>query len=190
MFKAEFCRLNFWINWKLLQMQRIAIIGCCGAGKSTLSNQLGLKLDLPIIHLDAYYWQPGWLETSTTEWITKQQSLIKKERWIIDGNYLQTMDIRLQAADTIILLDFPRILCLWRVVRRYLRYRGTVRSDMADGCVERLNWDFLLYVWNFAHSQRRSILSKIRPYQSYKQVMIFYHPQQVNSFLSQLDYLR
>lgn len=171
-------------------MQRVAIIGCCGAGKSTLSNQLGLKLNLPIIHLDSDYWQPGWVETSTEEWITKQKLLVKEECWIIDGNYLKTIDIRLQAADTIILLDFPRILCLWRVVRRYLRYKGTVRPDMTDGCIERLNWDFLLYVWNFARNQRRSILSKIEPYRRYKQVMIFNRPQQVNSFLSQLDYLR
>lgn len=171
-------------------MQRIAIIGCCGAGKSTLADRLGLKLNLPVIHLDSYYWQPGWIETSTEEWATKQKLLIKKERWIIDGNYLKTMDIRLQAADTIILLDFSRFLCLWRILQRYLRYKGTVRPDMADGCAERLHWDFLLYVWNFAHSQRRSILSKIEPYQRFKQVMIFHRRQQVNNFLSQLDYSR
>lgn len=168
-------------------MQRIAIIGCCGAGKSTLAKRLGLILSLPVIHLDAYYWQPGWVETSTEEWITKQKLLIKKKRWIIEGNYRTTMDIRLQAADTIILLDFPRILCLWRVVRRYLRYKGTVRPDMTDDCVERLNWGFLLYVWNFARNQRRSILSKIKSYEHCKRVMIFHHPQQVNNFLAELN---
>ena len=168
-------------------MQRIAIIGCCGAGKSTLAKALKLKLSLPVIHLDAYYWQPGWVETSTEEWIAKQQLLVKKQSWIIDGNYLKTMDIRLQAADTIILLDFPRILCLWRVVRRALQYKGTVRSDMADGCVERLHYDFLLYVWNFARTQRRSILSKIKSYEHSKQVMIFRHPQQINNFLTELN---
>lgn len=167
-------------------MQRIAIIGCCGAGKSTLAKRLGTILSLPVIHLDSYYWQPGWSETSIAEWVVKQKLLIEKERWIIDGNYHQTMDIRLEAADTIILLDFSRVLCLWRVVGRYLQFRGTVRLDMAEGCVERLNWDFLLYVWNFARSQKRSILSKIELYRPNRQVMIFDRPQQVNSFLSQL----
>lgn len=168
-------------------MQRIAIIGCCGAGKSTLAKQLGSKLSLPVIHLDAYYWQPGWVETSTEDWIAKQNFLVKKECWIIDGNNLQTMDIRLSAADTIIFLDFPRILCLWRILRRYLKYKGFVRPDMADGCVEKLDWEFILYVWNFARTQRQSVLSKISYYNHCKQVIIFNRPQQVNSFLSQLD---
>lgn len=170
-------------------MQRIAIIGCCGAGKSTLANQLELKLGLPVIHLDTYYWQPGWIETSTEKWIAKQKLLVKKERWIIDGNYLSTMDIRLQAADTIIWLDFSRRLCLWRIWQRYLQYGGAVRPDMANNCVERLNWDFLLYVWNFSHTQRQSILSKIEPYQNGKQVIIFKQPQQVDNFLNQLNRL-
>lgn len=164
-------------------MQRIAIVGCCGAGKSTLAKELGLKLNLPVIHLDAYYWQPGWIETPTEDWIAKQKLLIKKERWIIEGNYLETMDIRALAADTIIFLDFPRIICLWRILRRYLKYKGIVRPDMADGCVEKLSGQFLLYVWNFRNNQRQSVLSKINYYQDCKQIIIFNHPRQVNSFL-------
>ncbi|VEP15592.1 Topology modulation protein [Hyella patelloides LEGE 07179] len=172
-------------------MQRIAIIGCCGAGKSTLANHLGARLGLPVIHLDYHYWQPGWIETPTEKWIEKQQYLVNSDRWIIDGNYLSTMDIRLQAADTIILLDFSRFLCLWRIFRRYLQYyspdKELVRPDMADGCAERLSWDFLLYVWNFAHHQRQHVLSKLELYQHDRKVTILKNPQQVDSFLSELN---
>ena len=176
-------------------MQRIAIIGCCpkgyrfayGAGKSTLASHLGSLLGLPVIHLDYHYWHPGWVETPTEKWIEKQQYLVNSDRWIIDGNYLSTMDIRLQAADTIILLDFSRFLCLWRIFRRYLQYKAIVRPDMADGCAERLSWDFLLYVWNFAPHQRQRVLSKLELYQHGKKVMILQNPQQVDSFLSELN---
>ncbi len=99
-------------------MQRVAIIGSCGAGKTTLAKSLGERLDLPVIHLDAHYWQPGWQATDADEWQKIQQKLVKGDRWIIDGNYGSTMDIRLTAADTIVWLDFSRYLCLWRVFKR------------------------------------------------------------------------
>ena len=101
-------------------MQRIAIIGSCGAGKSTLTRTLGKQLNLPVIHLDAYYWQPGWQESSCDRWLQIQQDLIKGDRWIIDGNYSNTINLRLSAADTVIWLNFNRYLCLWRVFKRYL----------------------------------------------------------------------
>jgi adenylate kinase family enzyme len=68
-----------------------------------------------VIHLDAYYWQPGWQETEQHKWLARQQELIKGDRWIIDGNYGSTMDIRLARSNTIIWLDFNRYVCLWRV---------------------------------------------------------------------------
>ena len=170
-------------------MEKIAIIGCCGAGKSTLASNLGLKLNLPVIHLDRYYWQTGWVESTQNEWIAKQKLLVKGDRWIVDGNYLATMDIRLLVADTVILLDFPRWLCLWRIIKRYSIYKDRVRPDMADDCVERLNWDFWLYVWNFAKIQRQSILSKLELYRDSQQIIILSNPQQVSNFLFELNRL-
>ena len=115
-------------------MQRILIIGSCGAGKSTLAIALGKKLSFPVIHLDSHYWQPGWQETEEARWQKIQHELIQGESWIIDGNYGKTMDIRLAAADAIIWLDYNRYLCLWRVLRRYLQYPGKVRPDMGVEC--------------------------------------------------------
>ncbi|MEM7595826.1 MAG: AAA family ATPase, partial [Cyanobacteria bacterium P01_A01_bin.83] len=131
-------------------MKRIAIIGSCGAGKSTLARTLGNKLNIPVIHLDTYYWHPGWQETDANQWVEIHQNLVKGDHWIIDGNYGGTIDTRLTKADTIIWLDFNRYLCLWRVFKRYFQYPGKVRPDMAEECPERLNWNFLLYVWNFS----------------------------------------
>jgi adenylate kinase family enzyme len=73
--------------------QKIMIIGCCGAGKSTLTRKLHDKTKLPLVHLDELYWQSGWVEPATREW---EQAVIKtsnNEAWIMDGNYGGTMDI-------------------------------------------------------------------------------------------------
>jgi adenylate kinase family enzyme len=167
--------------------KRIAIIGCCGAGKSTLARILGDKLNLPVIHLDAYYWQPGWQETAKNEWLTVHQELIAGDRWIIDGNYASTMEIRLARANTIIWLDFNRYLCLWRVIKRYFQYFGSKRPDMAIGCPERFNWEFLQYVWNFPEIHRLKIVERLAKYQGNQQIIILQNPQQVVNLLQQTN---
>ena len=164
-------------------MQKIAIIGSCGAGKSTLARSLGAKLNLPIIHLDAYYWKSGWQETEPDRWLKVQQELMKGDRWIIDGNYGGTMNIRLAAADTVIWLDFNRYICLNRILKRNLQYFGRTRPDLAANCPERLNWEFLVYVWNFPQLHRPKIIEKIAPYRDSKQIIILQNPRQVLDLL-------
>jgi adenylate kinase family enzyme len=166
-------------------MKRLAIIGSCGAGKSTLATALGEKLSLPVIHLDSYYWQAGWSETSSSDWLEIQKEFIKSDRWIIDGNYSSTMDTRLDVADTIIWLDFYRYLCLWRVIKRYLRYAGRVRPDMAAGCPEKLDLEFVQYVWNFPNLYRPEILAKLAKYRNSKRLIILHNPHQVLDFVTQ-----
>ena len=163
-------------------MQRIMIIGSGGAGKSTLARQLG-QLGIPVIHLDTLYWQPGWLPTPSADWISLQRKIIQNPCWIIDGNYGSTLDIRLEAADTIIFLDFEPGLCLWRVVQRYFRYRGKVRPDMATGCPERLTLEFLQWIWNFKQKKRPQVIRKLETYQS--KVIVLQNPAQVSDFLNQ-----
>lgn len=169
-------------------MQKVAIIGSCGAGKSTLAVNLGKELDLPVIHLDAYYWQSGWQETDAQAWRQIQQELIKGKSWIIDGNYGNTLDIRLAAADTIIWLDFNRYLCLGRVLQRYFKYLGKTRPDMGVNCPERLSREFIQYVWNFPQVHRPKIVAKLVKYrqQENKQVITLQNPPQVLNFLEHL----
>jgi adenylate kinase family enzyme len=116
-----------------MTMRRIAVIGPGGAGKSTLARQIGDRLGLPVIHLDAHFWHEGWTETPKDVWEQTVHGLVQGEAWVMDGNYGGTMDIRLDAADTILFLDLPPWLCLLRVVRRQVRYRRRTRPDMAPG---------------------------------------------------------
>jgi adenylate kinase family enzyme len=166
-------------------MQKVAIVGSSGAGKSTLAVNLGKKLNLPVIHLDAYYWQSGWQKTDAEEWLQIQENLIKQNCWIIDGNYGKTIGIRFAAADTIIWLDFNRYLCLWRICKRYLKYPSKTRPDMAANCPERLNLEFMQYVWNFPQIHRPKIRNKLAQYQQQenKQIIILQNPRQVLDLL-------
>src|SRR5688572_4725457 len=96
-------------------MRRVLIIGSAGAGKSTLAQQLGAIVGLPVIHLDAHYWNAGWKETPQEEWKQRVAELLRRDAWIMDGNYGSTLRERVEAADTVILLDLSRVRCLYRV---------------------------------------------------------------------------
>lgn len=115
-------------------MKKIILIGSGGAGKSTLAKEMGAKLNLDVYHLDALFWQPNWVAVTREEQKQIQHELVKKEEWLIDGNYGGTMDIRIVAADTIIFLDIKRNICIYRALKRMIMYRNKVRTDMGPGC--------------------------------------------------------
>ena len=135
-------------------MERIIIIGCGGAGKSTLARQLGALTGLPVVHLDKLFWHPGWVESAKDEIDEKIMTAMEEPRWIIDGNYNRTLPKRLEFCDTVIYLDFSRFACLMGVAKRVLTTYGTVRPDMAEGCPERFDLEFLQWVWNFNKKHR------------------------------------
>ena len=135
-------------------MERIIIIGCGGAGKSTLARQLGALTGLPVVHLDKLFWHPGWVESAKDEIDEKIMTAMEEPRWIIDGNYNRTLPKRLEFCDTVIYLDFSRFACLMGVAKRVLTSYGTVRPDMAEGCPERFDLEFLQWVWNFNKKHR------------------------------------
>jgi adenylate kinase family enzyme len=130
-------------------MRKVLVIGSGGAGKSTFARRLGARLKIKVIHLDSLYWRPGWAETPKAEWLKCVEELLKEESWIMDGNYSGTLELRLESCDTVIFLDLPRSVCLWRVVKRLLQYRNRSRPDMADECPEKLNLEFLRWVWGY-----------------------------------------
>jgi adenylate kinase family enzyme len=101
-------------------MKRVVIIGRGASGKSTLAVRLGEVLGLPVIELDKLFWQPGLVPTPRDRWATVQQELVKEEGWIMDGDLgpHDVVDVRLRAADTIIVLDFSLVRCAWRAIRR------------------------------------------------------------------------
>ncbi|MEL7246828.1 MAG: hypothetical protein AAFO03_00360 [Bacteroidota bacterium] len=167
-------------------MQRVMIIGCCGAGKSTVARRLHDLTGLPLQHLDQHYWLPNWQEPNKASWQAKVQALSDQPQWIIDGNYGGTLDIRLQRADTVIYLDYATPKCLWRITKRIWRYHGQVRPDMPAGCRERFNLNFYHYVATYNLLRRRALLERLASLDARKHVLRLRNDRAVERFLSNL----
>ncbi|MEE1035628.1 MAG: DNA topology modulation protein [Oscillospiraceae bacterium] len=166
-------------------MERIVIIGCGGAGKSTLARQLGEKLDIPVVHLDKLFWRPGWVQVSKEEFDKLHREALAREKWIMDGNFDRTMAERITRSDTVIYLDFSRFACLMGVLKRVFTTYGKVRPDMSEGCPERIDWDFLKWVWDFNKNKREKNYRLLNEAEG-KETIVLKNRRAVKKFLEQV----
>ncbi len=147
------------------KMEKIIVAGVsAGVGKSTFAAKLGEILARPVYHLDAYHWKPGWQEADKEEFKAAQHRMVQGDRWIIEGNYSSTFDIRLEQADTFIYLELPLIVCLYRVLKRWLTNIGKVRPDMGPGCPEKMEWGFLKFIVTTYADRKRTMRSRMRTF--------------------------
>ena len=165
-------------------MQRVMIIGSPGAGKSSLARKLAALAGLPLRHLDAEYWLPGWTEREPAAWQDRLAALVAEERWIIDGNYGGSLAMRAERADTVIFLDYPTALCLWRAVKRIVTTYGKVRADSALGCPEQFDPAFLAYIALFRSRKRAKIARLIELFRG--KTLHFTRPSQADVWLAGL----
>lgn len=171
-------------------MRRVAVIGSPGAGKSVLSREMAHVLGLRLFHLDLIYHQPGWVPLPEGRFRAIQEELVRRDRWIIDGNYGATLDIRLRAADTIVFLDPPRRVCLRGAFGRWLRFQaGARRPDLAPGCPEKLDragLEFYRYIWRFNRDKRPGLLARIRALDGEQQLVHLTSRAAAGAFLRRL----
>ena len=126
---------------------KIAIIGYSGAGKSTLARALGERYGIPVLHFDRVHWAPGWQERDKSEAHRIAHEFMEQSEWVIDGNYRKyEYQRRMEEADTIIFLDFPRLNCFFRAWKRYFHYRGRTREDMTEDCPEKMDPEFMQWI--------------------------------------------
>jgi len=168
-------------------MRRVLVIGSGGSGKSTVAARLGELLELEVNHLDKFYWRAGWVEPAQDEWIKTVTELMDKDSWVMDGNYSGTLELRLRKCDTIVFLDLPRVLCLWRIVKRFFVYRDGTRPDMAEGCREHLNFEFVSWVWNYPNRSRPKVVRLLQEYAADKQIFWLRSRNEVKKFLSKFE---
>ncbi|HVF43970.1 MAG TPA: DNA topology modulation protein [Pyrinomonadaceae bacterium] len=166
-------------------MRKVLVIGSGGSGKSTFAAELGERTGLPVIHLDSHFWRAGWQEPPRDEWAARVDELLKRDAWVMDGNYGGTLERRLAACDTVIFLDLPRVLCLWRVVSRSIRYRGRTRPDMAEGCREQLTWEFARWVWAYPRRNRPGVLKRLSELSGGQRVVVLRSRREVRRFLEE-----
>jgi adenylate kinase family enzyme len=167
-------------------MQRVMVIGIPGAGKSTFARALAPRLGLPLIHLDKEFWRPGWKVTPRLQWWTRVSELAAGDRWLMEGNYASSLHLRLPRADAVLWFDYPTLKCLRRVLWRILSTYGQVRPDMAPGCPERLDREFLRYVWRFNRLERPKILAALEQQGSHVHPVVFRRDGEANAFLRRL----
>lgn len=167
---------------------KIAIIGSPGAGKTTLALQLSEILEIPVFHLERYFWLPDWKEKPGGARIKILKGIIYHEQWwIIEGTYLRSSEPRLEEADTIIFLDIPPWLCLLRIIYRRFKDRRQLRPDLPDGCSSNLNPWRIGKVLAFRRRHREELSQKLRSYSLDKKIAWLHSSKEVESFLAELQ---
>jgi len=167
-------------------MKKILVLGCCGAGKSTFSKKIHSILKLDLIHLDSHYHKPNWVEPEKEEWAKVLKQILRRENFIMDGTYLESLDERIKKSDTIIYLDYSLIKCFFRVIKRVLTDFGKKRSDMAPGCKEEFDLEFLWFVLTFNNKFRKKITQKLNSVKNKKNVFVFKIDKEAEKFLAQI----
>ena len=163
-------------------MRRIRIIGSSGTGKSTLARTIGGRLGLPVIHMDAEFWRPGWVETPQDEWRARQVELVAREAYVMDGNYSGHWDVTLAPADAIIWLDLSRWIYFPRALWRNVVNFGQQRSDLGEGCREQFDWKFYHFVWTSPQRVRSKTIATLDRLRNEKVVVVLRSPAEVRAF--------
>lgn len=181
------CANNKRIPRVTIRMKKIILIGSGGAGKSTLARRLGEALGIKVFHLDKLHWLPGWTSPPKDEWRKTVKQLLEKDEWIIDGNFNSTMELRMAASDTVIYLDFPRAICVYRALKRVLKYYNKTRPDMGEGCREKLDFEFLQWVWKFPETDKPKIEERLNKLGGDQRIIRLRSPKAVENFLMNLE---
>ena len=163
--------------------KRILVLGPSGSGKTFLSQRLAALLGLELIHLDAQFWKLGWVSTPQDQWRDAVASLVRRPAWIIDGMYESTLDLRLPAADAVIVIERPRLACLWSVYTRTLKYRGG-RERLGAPPFQKLDRAFAKYIWRYPSVTRPIMLKRLREHAPDKLVLFCRGRKDVQRFLA------
>ncbi|KAJ02680.1 hypothetical protein [Sulfitobacter mediterraneus] len=167
-------------------MKRVMIVGGPGSGKSTLARILGPRLGLPVFHMDQIHWQENWVERPMEEKLPMAQAVETQDRWVFEGGMSVTYGNRMQRADTLIWLDLPVGLRLWRVTKRLFRYLGKARPDLPPGCHESLHPEtlrFYRFIWQTRHASRAKIAKLLAEADEGLKVAHLRSPSEVQAWL-------
>jgi adenylate kinase family enzyme len=146
-------------------MNKIMVIGVgSGVGKSTFANRLSALTGIEVTHLDRLFWRSGWVEAPLEEFREAQQQVVQNTKWIIEGNYTGTIAIREAYADTVIYLELPLLVCLYRVLKRRVQYHGKTRDDIGEGCEEKIDWAFLKFILTTYHPRKKKMKTRMQFY--------------------------
>ena len=166
-------------------MRRVLIIGNSGGGKSTLARRLGEKLGLPVIHLDVLFWKPGWTESDDDEFRARVAEALAHPAWVCDGNFGGSWDLRMPLADTIVWIDQPPWLCLFRAIWRVVQYRDATRPDMAEGCREGVDLKFYHFILTYDGKVRPRLEAALTEHGAHARIVRLRNDREIDAFVAQ-----
>ena len=163
-------------------MKKVMVIGCPGSGKSTFSKALHKAIGVPLFHLDMLYWNEDRTTVKKTIFKQKLQDIISQELWIIDGNYNSTIEVRLQACDTVFFLDYPVEVCLEGVQSR----KGKIRTDMPwIDPIDEEDEEFISFINSYNTISRPVIIDLLEKYDD-KTIIIFKSRDDARKYIAQI----
>lgn len=169
--------------------RRVIVTGMAGSGKSTFALALAAKTGLPVIHLDLHFWRPGWVAPSESEWREKQRGVLSGDAWIADGNYQETLAVRLERADTVVVLDMPWWLCAGRALLRGFR----MPDELPEGCHYsawlrlRDEWRLAVVIWRNRRSEPDRELAIVSQHGQHVALHVLRSKRAVRVFLDGLN---
>lgn len=161
-------------------MKKVIVIGCCGSGKSTFARHLHACTRIPLFHLDQLNWNADKTTVEKTVFLKRVKEVIEKDTWIIDGNYGSSMEMRMQACDTVFFLDYPVDICIQGIYDRV----GKVRTDM-PWVEDEADEDLIEFVKNYEKEDRPEVLNLLSKYKE-KDIHIFHTRKEANAYLESL----
>ena len=160
--------------------KKILIIGCCGAGKSYFARELAQITNLPLYHIDKIRWYTDWTLMPSNEFIPILENIMLGDEWIIDGNYISSLEFRMKYADTIFYFDFPADKCLEGIEQR----KGKPREDMPDGMIDRNDPEFIDFIKNFQRDTAPRIKDLLSKFEG--DIIIFKSREEKDKYLFEL----
>ena len=166
-------------------MRRIIVVGCKGSGKTSLALKLGRKLGLPVVHLDVLYWRQGWKESDKASFRARVADAVAGEGWVVDGSFSGlAFDLTLARADTLIVIESPRWLCLWRIAWRSAFGVDGTRPDLPEGCPEQFSWNLMQQAWRYDADRRPRIEAERLKYGAVVPVVRLSSDREIEDFLA------
>lgn len=165
---------------------KIQICGFSASGKSTFSKELGKYYNAPVLHLDTIHFGPNWEIIPDEVMEQKTKIFLQNDSWIIDGNYTKVAPNRFEECDLLFYFDFNRFTCIRNAYRRYRKYQHTTRDDMAKGCDETLDWEFINWILFRGRTHKKKKYFKNLKKKYADKFIVFHNHKQVDAYLNKL----